>query len=130
MMIRIVSMTYVALCAALVFGLYHVKNETLKLEGQRRDLGRNIERTQDEIKLLQAEWAMRTAPDFLARLAADHLSALRPTDPSQLGTIAGTPRRAPDEGPGEDSIARLLTQYDQGAWRLGGARYNKLRPTL
>jgi hypothetical protein len=130
MMIRIVSMAYVALCAALVFGLYHVKNEALKLEEQRSDLGRNIEETQDEIKLLQAEWAMRTAPDFLARLVADHLSALRPTDPAQLGTIASAPRRAPDEGPGDDSIARLLTQVDQGARRLGGASFSKPRPTL
>jgi len=72
MMIRIVSMTYVAVCAALVFGLYHVKNQTLELEDQGRVLDRKIEKTGAEIQLLQAEWATRTSPDYLARLVADN----------------------------------------------------------
>ncbi len=88
MMIRIVSMTYVALCAALVFGLYHVKNETLQLEDQGRVLDRKIEKASTDIHLLQAEWSTRTSPDYLARLVSDHLSDLRPTDPHQLASIA------------------------------------------
>ena len=124
MMIRIVSMSYVALCAALVFGLYHVKNETLHLEDQGRVLDRKIEKTDVETHLLQAEWATRTSPDYLAHLVTEHLSELRPTDPRQLGSVKGTPKRAPDQ---PDSIERLLSEYEQPAPHADTA---KLRPTL
>jgi hypothetical protein len=125
MMIRIVSMTYVALCAALVFGLYHVKNETLQLEDQGRILDHKIEKASTDMQLLQAEWATRTSPDYLARLAADHLSDLRPTEPHQLASIASTPARAPEE---PDSIGRLLSEYEQAPRATEVSA--KLRPTL
>ena len=125
MMIRIVSMTYVAVCAALVFGLYHVKNQTLELEDQGRVLDRKIEKTGAEIQLLQAEWATRTSPDYLARLVADNLAVLRPTEPGQLGYLTAVPKRAPDA---PDSIERLLSEYEQAAPRLGSP--SKPRPTL
>jgi hypothetical protein len=126
MMIRLVSMTYVALCAALVFGLYHVKNETLKLEKEGRSLSQQIDKTHSDIKLLQAEWATRTAPDVLARLTGQHLPRLRPTDPAQMARLSSVPRRLPN--PSEDMIARLLTRYEQ-AIPVSGAS-EKLRPTL
>lgn len=126
MMIRLVSMTYVALCAALVFGLYHVKNETLKLEKEGRALGQQIEKTHADIKLLQAEWATRTSPDVLARLTAQHLPRLRPADPAQMASLSSMPRRLPR--PDEDTIARLLSQYEQAI--PASAVSEKLRPTL
>lgn len=125
MMIRLVSMTYVALCAALVFGLYHVKNQTMALEKEGRALSQQIEKTRADIKFLEAEWATRTAPDVLARLTAQHLPRLRPADPAQLASLASVPRRLP--APDEDTIARLLTQYEQAPL---SAISEKLRPTL
>jgi len=63
MMIRLVSMSYVALVAGLVFGLYHVKLETQALQKQKAELVKNIEHANSDISMLQAEWANRTAPD-------------------------------------------------------------------
>ncbi|MFO1186290.1 MAG: hypothetical protein U1E87_01825 [Alphaproteobacteria bacterium] len=120
------SMTYVALCAALVFGLYHVKNETMKLEKEGRTLSQEIGRTRSDIKFLEAEWATRTAPDVLARLTAQHLPRLRPTDPTQIASLASVPRRLPN--PDEDTIARLLTHYEQAI--PVSSISEKLRPTL
>jgi hypothetical protein len=128
MMIRVVSMTYVALCAALVFGLYHVKNKTLALEETGRDLDHKIERAGADIKLLEAEWATRSSPDYVAHLVATRLPALRPTAPRQLGSLETAPKRVPDFAPGEDSIARLLTDYEQAG--SDGSPTSQRQPTL
>ena len=107
-MIRVVSMVYVAVVSALIFGLYHVKLETQALQSEKRELSRNIEKASSDIVVLQAEWAARTSPERLKRLVADNLPAMRPTEPIQLSSLDSGPSRAavPQDA---DQIDRLLS---------------------
>ena len=52
MMIRLVSMSYIALVAGLVFGLYHVKLETQALQKQKAELVKNIAHADSDIDML------------------------------------------------------------------------------
>ena len=124
MMIRIVSMSYVALCALLVFGLYHVKNESKNLEKQGQVLDQQIGKAEGEIRVLQAEWATRTAPDYLTKLVAQHLPRLHPAEPKQIASLASIAKR-PLDAPNEDTIARLLSAVEPGA-----EKSHITRPTL
>jgi len=110
MMIRLVSMSYVALVAGLVFGLYHVKLETQTLQKQKAELVKNIEHANSDISMLQAEWANRTAPDNLKRLAAEHLPAMRPTEPTQMLALAKIPMRLTPAT--DDQIDELLSMVE------------------
>jgi len=110
MMIRLVSMSYVALVAGLVFGLYHVKLETQALQKQKAELVKNIEHADSDINVLEAEWANRTAPDNLKRLVAEHLPAMRPTEPGQMIALAKIPMRL--TAPADDQIDELLSMVE------------------
>ena len=110
MMIRLVSMSYVALVAGLVFGLYHVKLETQALQKQKVELAKNIEHANADINMLQAEWATRTAPDNLKRLVAEHLPAMRPTEPGQMLALSRIPMRLTPET--DDQIDELLSMVE------------------
>ncbi|MFZ1990465.1 MAG: hypothetical protein WAW96_11925 [Alphaproteobacteria bacterium] len=110
MMIRLVSMSYIALVAGLVFGLYHVKLETQALQKQKAELAKNIEHANADINMLQAEWANRTAPDNLKRLVAEHLPAMRPTEPTQMLALAKIPMRLTPAT--DDQIDELLSMVE------------------
>ena len=110
MMIRLVSMSYVALVAGLVFGLYHVKLETQALQKQKTELAKNIEHANSDINMLQAEWANRTAPDNLKRLVAEHLPAMRPTEPGQMLALSRIPMRLTPVT--DDQIDELLSMVE------------------
>jgi hypothetical protein len=125
MMIRVVSMTYVAVVAALIFGLYHVKLETKALEKEKAELSKSIDKANADITVLQAEWATRTSPDYLKRLVAERLPAMRPTEPTQLVGLAKVPERA---NPGtDDEIDQLLSMVEL---RPSGERSSGRAPTL
>ena len=110
MMIRLVSMSYVALVAALIFGLYHVKLETQSLEKEKAELSKSIDKANGDITVLQAEWATRTSPDYLKRLVAEHLPAMKPTEPMQLSSLSKVPLRT---APGtDDEIDKLLSMVE------------------
>ena len=110
MMIRLVSMSYIALVAGLVFGLYHVKLETQALQKQKVELEKNIEHANADINMLQAEWANRTAPDNLKRLVAEHLPAMRPTEPGQMLALSRIPMRLTPAT--DDQIDELLSMVE------------------
>jgi hypothetical protein len=130
-MIRIVSMSYVAVVAALVFGLYHVKLETQALERQKDQLTHEISKTHSDIDVLQAEWASLSAPDKISALTAKYLPGLRPTKPAQLAALSSIPlRKAPSTLPAHDPIEQLLSMVDLRGSGDHGDNQNKRRPTL
>lgn len=124
MMIRLVSMSYIALVAGLVFGLNHVKLETQALQKQKADLVKEIDHADSQINMLQAEWADRTAPDNLRRLVKIYLPAMRPTEPTQMIALSQIPMRS--TRPGEDQIEQLLSMVEVKPGGPASAR----RPTL
>jgi hypothetical protein len=126
MMIRLVSMTYIAVVSALIFGLYHVKLETQALQHEKQELSRNIDKASSDIVMLQAEWAARTAPDRLKRLVADNLPAMRPTEPMQLSSLDKVPPRV-DTPENADQIDRLLSMVEL---RSTGPALRHSPPTL
>ena len=124
MMIRLVSMSYIALVAGLVFGLYHVKLETQALQKQKAELVKNIAHANSDVDMLQAEWANRTAPDNLKRLVQAHLPAMRPTEPTQMLALARIPMRlAPSN---DDQIDQLLSMVELRPSAQQGARHPAL----
>jgi len=125
MMIRVVSMSYVALVAALIFGLYHVKLDTRALEKEKADLTENIGDANADISVLEAEWATRTSPDYLKPLVADYLPAMKPADPMQMSRLEKIPPRStPDSS---DQIEQLLSMVEL---RPGSHQLPRSRPTL
>lgn len=131
MMIRVVSMSYVAVVAALVFGIYHVKLETKVLEHQKAHLTHEIATAHSDVDVLQAEWASLSAPDRLSALTAKYLPDLRPTKPSQLAALASIPlRKAPSALPAHDPIEQLLSMVDLRGSADHGGNQAKRPPTL
>ncbi len=124
MMIRLVSMSYIALVAGLVFGLNHVKLETQALQKQKAELAQNIEHANSQISMLQAEWADRTAPDNLRRLVKTYLPAMRPTEPAQMIAMSQIPMRSTQ--PGDDQIEQLLSMVEVRPSSHGTARHPAL----
>jgi hypothetical protein len=124
MMIRLVSMSYIALVAGLVFGLYHVKLETQALQKQKAELVKNIAHADSDIDMLQAEWANRTAPDNLKRLVQEHLPAMRPTEPTQMLALAKIPMRLVPSS--DDQIDQLLSMVELRPNAQQGARHPAL----
>ena len=110
MMIRLVSMSYIALVAGLVFGVNHVKLETQALQKQKAELSKNIEHANDQVSMLEAEWADRTAPDNLRRLVQAHLPDMRPTEPTQMIALSQIPMRTTQ--PDNDQIEQLLSMVE------------------
>jgi hypothetical protein len=124
MMIRLVSMSYIALVAGLVFGLYHVKFETQALEKQKAVLVKDIAHANADINVLQAEWANRTAPDNLKRLTQAYLPAMRPTEPMQMVALSKIPMRMTPSS--DDQIDQLLSMVELRPNAQASARHPAL----
>ncbi|MGF1454124.1 MAG: hypothetical protein ACFB6R_01970 [Alphaproteobacteria bacterium] len=116
------------LAAMICAGLYGVKHEARITE---KDLGRlsvSIEEERQQLRLLEAEWAMRTQPERLQRLAERHLE-IEPLAPRQILALpalsdAALPPLDADQvhrqGPaGPSAPARLA---NRGAEPLSGRR--------
>lgn len=130
-MIRIVSMSYVAIVAALVFGLYHVKLDAQALEHQKDHLTSQIAKAHSEIDVLQAEWASLSAPDKISALTAKYLPEMRPTAPTQLASLSSIPlRKTPVATPKHDPIEQLLSMVDLRGSADHSDNETKRRPTL
>ncbi len=79
------------ICATLVcIGLYTVKYDAQQAERSVSALSREIAQERDQLRLLQAEWALRTKPERLERLAGTHLS-LAPVRADQIVSLADLP---------------------------------------
>jgi hypothetical protein len=96
-MIRLSTMLWMALAAAVGFGVFQLKHEMQALEDELFRLNRSIVAEQQAIHVLKAEWSYINQPDRLQALVKRHLD-LEPVRPAQLGTLADLPPRR-DEAP-------------------------------
>ncbi len=102
--------------ALICVGLYNVKYETQTAEKDLAALTDKIAQERQQLRLLQAEWALRTEPDRLQRLTEHHLEMV-PVSATQIVNIADLPLpssyhtvRAQD-GAGPPETQPMLASY-------------------
>ncbi len=121
------------LAALICAGLYGVKHEARVTE---KDLGRlavDIEEEREQLRMLQAEWALRTEPERLQQLADRHLEiapvaprqilalptlspdALPPLDPREMNRPVSAAPRLAERSEGTASGRRIVFSLDTGA---------------
>lgn len=99
----VVSLALALIAAA---GLYILKDQVQRREGELRGLQTAIAAEEAALNRLRAEWAMLNQPSRIARLATAHLE-LQPAHPSQIVAITDIPLRA-DLELGKQQLMALL----------------------
>jgi cell division protein FtsL len=87
------TILWTCLAGAVGVGLFSVKHEVKEQEQRLSQLNRDIQREQEAIHVLKAEWSYLNDPTRLRALSEKHLG-MRPVVPTQVATL--------------DSIARPL----------------------
>jgi cell division protein FtsL len=103
-MLRYLNVLAIALLVGSALYAYSIKYETILFSEQIVKVQHSIDREQDRIGMLRAEWAYLTRPERLQALADKHL------DLQQLGTdqIVRSAAQLPDQPPKVDTIGRKL----------------------
>lgn len=124
-----------AICALVGSALYaySVKYETILFSEQIVKVEHSIEREQDRINMLRAEWAYVTRPERLQALADKHLPDMQQIATNQILLSAS---ELPDQPPKVDTIGRKLeslglaepTNTPRDAKAAGGAVTPSARP--
>ena len=97
-MSRQVTVALVLLFAAASLGLYQIKYKIQSLNQDLAGIQDAVRIEQDEIHVLEAEWAYLNRPQRLAQLSGKYLSFLRPVSPSQIVSFDTLPLKADREG--------------------------------
>ena len=87
------TLFWIALVAAVGFGLFHVKYKVQALEEDMARLNSGIVHEQEQLHVLRAEWAYLNRPERLEDLNR-RLLGLGPMAPAQIGTTDDLPARA------------------------------------
>jgi cell division protein FtsL len=95
------TLFWIALVAAVGFGLFHVKYKVQALEEEVTQLNSRIVHEQEQLHVLRAEWAYLNRPERLEDLNR-RLLGLVPVSPAQFGILddlpaRDTPRDTPEE---------------------------------
>lgn len=103
-MLRYLNVLAIALLVGSALYAYSIKYETILFSEQIVKVQHSIDREQDRIGMLRAEWAYLTRPERLQALADKHL------DLQQLGVdqIVRSAAQLPDQPPKVDTIGRKL----------------------
>ena len=86
------------LFAGASLGLYQIKYKIQSLNQDLAGIQDAVRIEQDEIHVLEAEWAYLNRPQRLAQLSGKYLSFLRPVSPSQIVSFDALPLKADREG--------------------------------
>lgn len=86
------------LAGAVGIGLFFVKHEVKEQEARLSELNREIERNQEAIHVLKAEWSYLNDPARLRALSEKFLS-MKVIGPAQVATMDSLPLAAPASGP-------------------------------
>ena len=97
-MSRQVTVALVLLFAAASLGLYQIKYKIQSLNQDLAGIQDAVRIEQDEIHVLEAEWAYLNRPQRLAQLSGKYLSFLRSVSPSQIVSFDALPLKADREG--------------------------------
>lgn len=96
---KMATLAWIAAITVAALGLFHVKYQVQRLEGDLTGLQREIEGHQEAIHVLKAEWSFLNRPERIAALAARHLG-LGPMTADRFAPVAELPRRPADPAPG------------------------------
>ncbi len=132
MLLRYLNVLAIGALVGSALYAYSVKYETILFSEQIVKVKHSIEREQDRIATLRAEWAYVTRPERLQMLADRHLDMLQ-LSPSQILLSAS---ELPDQPPKVDTIGRKLeslglaepTNTPQDAKAAGSAVTPSTRP--
>jgi len=91
MMRRLSILIWIAAIGALAGAQYHVSYQAQSLVRQMHKLDRETLEMQENIRILEAEWAYINHPDRLRELAAKYLP-LEPLKGAQLASFGEVPR--------------------------------------
>lgn len=100
-MIRLSTVLWLSLVAAVSFAMFEVKYAVMDLEDQLAKVNRTIVADDDAIHVLKAEWSYLAQPSRLDDLSKRFL-ALGPVGTAQLSTIESIPMR-----PAPPAVAEL-----------------------
>lgn len=108
-------LTLVTMLAAMGAGLhvYQTKHEVALLDRELRQIARAIEKQNERMLALSAEWALLNEPERLRQAAARHL-ALEPMQPAQFIRFAEMERRLPQAASFEGPPALFAAREDRG----------------
>lgn len=108
-------LTLVTMLAAMGAGLhvYQTKHEVALLDRELRQIARAIEKQNERMLALSAEWALLNEPERLRQAAARHL-ALEPMQPAQFIRFAEMERRLPQAATFEGPPALFAAREDRG----------------
>jgi len=87
-MIRTVTVLGLLVAVGAAMGLYHLKLRTGMLADRVAELNQQIDREEEAISVLRAEWSLLNQPDRLQALAERHLE-LAPLDADQIVGVEG-----------------------------------------
>lgn len=93
-MIRPITLLSALLTLFAGFYVFYAKHQGSLLDARIERTVKQSQTVREHIRLLQADWAVQSAPDRLKRLADQYLT-LQPTAPSQFATFATLTARLP-----------------------------------
>jgi hypothetical protein len=97
-MIRPFTFVCMLLAAASGLYLYQAKQQGRVLDRKIRAVREQIDQTRQHAEVLRAEYMQLQDPTRLAELVAEHLTELRPTQPTQWASLADLDKRLPPVG--------------------------------
>lgn len=89
------TVVWSCVAAAIGVGLFFIKHEVKEQEARLAELNREIQRNQEAIHVLKAEWSYLNDPARLRQLSEKYLG-MKPMAPAQVATLDTLPR---DDGP-------------------------------
>ena len=89
---RSISVAAIILTALMSYGLYNMKYEVRRLEGELAGLQRTLASERQAVQVLKAEWAYLNRPERLQNLSTRNLD-LQPVDVRQMTDLHDLPVR-------------------------------------
>lgn len=89
---RLLTIAFIALTAVLSVSLYRLAEVVRGLDAERAAVQRQLVDAQENIRVLEAEWAYVTRPEVLQERSTRHLT-LSPVQARQIARFADLPRR-------------------------------------
>ena len=97
-MIRVLNLVAIMAVILSSFGLYRVKQEARAEAYKVAEVRRHIEREEEAINILKAEWSHLNQPSRVQDLAGRYLD-LKPIDVHQIVTFQDLPQRPAEQNP-------------------------------
>lgn len=96
--IKFNTLAWLVLIVAAAYGLYMVKYRVLNVQREIASIERQLEQEQENLHVLQAEWAYLTRPDRLQHLAENN-TTLMPVQGVQVIALNALPFPAAPDAP-------------------------------